>query len=359
MKKISAIVCLIFFVHFSYGNNDLIISKWLITEPLNTLYPAFHDTKNVDGEKFSNRELLVFEHTCLGDIQPSEGEIFGWISGQTSKWTEKPVDEKGFLNFEANDPAIYPQMAFIAVYLKADRWTEANLVIKTPHMAQVYLNGKALGKKTTVEQEQSTLGKITQSLKLKKGKHLLLIKSLYTPGNTLNWKINAILKPGEGFRIADLDIDTKPYRTKTINDILNGIKVSWVKPSPSGELYAVAYREAKPPEGDQENWIEIKNRNDKSLVHSFRHASISGLQWLPKSRAVSYITRDNNKSTLHILDFEKGKTLTLLEEVERMGNYRWSKDENFIIYSVTEDNKDDPDHIKHVLYDPGHPYYLP
>ncbi len=349
MQKIVFVACFILYVHFSYGNNDMVISKWLTTGPLDMSYPAFHDTKNVEGDKFTDSDLLVYEPICLKNIKPFEGEEFGWISGQTSSWSGHYADSKDFISFEADMPATFPQVVFIAAYIEAERWLEASLTINTPQMAQVYLNGNPLGKKTTVEHEQGTLGEITQSLKLEKGKHLLLIKSLYAHGSNSGWKVSARLKPGNGFHITDLNIDTKPYRSKTIHDILNGVKVSWVRPSPSGELYAVTYSEAKPPRGDTERWVEIKNHDDNSIIHSFKHASISQLQWLPESRAVSYITRDNNKASLHVFDFEKGKTKTVLEEIERMGSYRWSSNEDFIIFSVTEDNTGEQGHIKHVL----------
>ncbi len=348
MQKIISVICLFLVAQLSFGNERLIISNWLTTQPLNTPYPAFYETKNVEGEEFSNRELLTFDHVCIKDVKPASGESFGWIKGEIANWLESTVDEKGFLKFPS-DAGESPQMVYLAAYIEAERWLEATLEVNTPQMAQVYLNGRALGNKVTVEEEEGTYGKVTQNLKLKKGKHLLVVKSLYTPDNTLDWKVSASIKPDNAFSVADIGLELKPLRTKTINDVLDGIKVSWIKPSPSGDKYAVAYREAKPPKGESESWIEIKNHDDKSVVHTFRHASITRFQWLPESNAVSFVTGNNNKASLHVLNFDKGETVTLIEDVERLGSYSWSKDESFIIYSVSEDNSDDSEHIRHIL----------
>ena len=347
MQKLYSLICLFAIVSFAYGNENLIVSQWLTTQPLNTMYPVFHEIENVEGDEFSNSEFLAFEHVSIDKIRPFSGESFGWIRGETAHWNKASVDEKGFLSFAADSG--HPQIVYLAAYIEAGRWLKATLEVNTPQMAQVYLNGKALGQKTTVEKDEGTYGKVTESLKLEKGKHLLIIKSLYTPDNELDWKVSASLKPGKDFMIADLGFDTTPYRTKTINDIMNGDKVSWVRPSPSGKLYAVAYREAKPPKGDSESWIKIKREDDNSTVQTFRHASVSGFQWLPERDAVSFTTRNGTKSSLHVLDLENGKTITLLEEVKRLGSYKWSKNEEFIIYSISEDNSDDSEHIRHIL----------
>ena len=349
MRKIIVFITCFLLINFSYGNNDLIISQWLNTQPLNTVYPTFHETENVEGRVYSNQDLLDFEHKPVKEFKPVSGQTLSWIKGESTTWDMQSADEKGFIQFSADEDMESPRVVFMAAYIEADSWMEADLEVRTPQLAQVYLNGEALGRKSSVETEDGNYGKITQDLKLEKGKHLVLIKSLYTPEDELDWKVGASLKPRENFAITDLNIDTKPVRSKNIHDILEGVKVSWIRPSHGGELYAVAYNETKPPEGDSESWIKIKDRDDKSIVHTFRHASISGFRWLPDSRAVSYITRDDNKSTLHVLDIENGETKTLMEDVEHFRSYRWSEDEEFIIYSIMEDNTDDPGHIRHII----------
>ncbi len=349
MQKTIKVIFFLFATVFSYASNDLTITQWLATQPLNTVYPAFHQTESVDGKKFSRQELLFFDFLTLKDLKPVEGEAFEWIRGESSDWIKKSVDEQGFISFSADTLIDYPQISFIASYIEADRWVELSLNVETPQMAQVYLNGRELDSKTSVEKHDETPGQISRNLKLEKGKHLLLIKSLYTPDIVNDWKVNASLKPGDGYKADDLNIDTEPIRSKHISDIMDGVKVSWIRLSSCGEFYAVAYRESKPPKGETESWIKIKQLKDRSVIHSFRHASVSNLRWLPESRAVSYITRDNNESSLHIMNFEKGESKTLLEDVEHFGSYRWSKDEDFIVYSIVDNHTDDSEHIKHVI----------
>ncbi len=349
MKKISASLFLLVSCIFLYSSEKVVVSQWLTTNPLKTVYPAFHETKNVKGNAFSNRDVLLFDYQQLENIRPYDNKHLDWIMGQSTQWNLMSVDSEGFATFDIKKPVESPKISFCAIYIEAERWMELTLKVRTAQMAQVSLNGNVLGNKTTIESEEGSLGKIEQNLELKKGKHLIMIKSLYTPDDETDWKLHAALKPRNNYSINDFSISPEPKNIKNINNILDGVKVRWVKPSACGNYYAVAYREAKPPKGEAEGWIEIKKYDDGSLIHSFKHASIHNLQWLPNSNAVSYVAKKHDKYNIYKLNLEKGNISTLLQNKKRINNYHWDRSENFIIYSISEDNNDDSEHIRHIL----------
>ncbi len=334
------------------GNNDreTPLSQWLTTEPLPVVYPLFYETENVAGESFSSEDLLKYRHIRMDTVYPSGGDQMPWKGGRSVTWTEAMVNHENQLAFPVDSPVSQPRFRYLATYISTDRWMEGSLEIKTPQVVTVYLNGQQLGHKTSVEGPDDDPGTFRRNVKLERGKHRVMVKTLYTPGEERpEWTVEARLKHENDSCRAVMDVSTSPKRHKTIHDILNGRKVSWLRPSPCGAYYAVAYRQSKPPGGSTQRWIEVKKAEDHSLVHSFRHAPISGFQWLPKSHAFSYVKQSGGQADLYRHDLEKGYAELLLEDVERFHSYQWSRKEDFIIYTAREDHNHDPDHIRHIL----------
>lgn len=335
-----------------YANTEreVIFDRWLITEPVSVVYPLFYELENVVGSSFSPEDLLKYRHLRVDSLYPAAGDQLQWVDGQTFSWTEAAVNTEDQLALPVDSPVSLPHFSYLATYITVDRWMEGTIEIKTPQMATVYLNGEQLGHKTSFEGGESAPGTFRRNVKLERGKHRIMIKSLYAPDKELSqWTVKATFKHKKDTCQAVTEVSTSPKRSKTIHDILNGVKVSWLRPSPCGDYYAVAYRESSPPKGATESWIDIKKTNNHTLIHSFRHTSIRGFQWLPKSHAVSYVKQSGNKTDLYRHDLKKGQVELLLEDVERFHSYQWNKKEDFIVYTAREDHSDDPEHIRHII----------
>lgn len=331
-----------------YSNDKLVISQWLVTPAHEIKLPVFHDRLNTSGDAFSMKDLLEFDHLNLNDHFPKEGKPAGKADGVALTWQPDFTDFNGYLTLPETEDSAEPQIAYMAVYIESERYTETTLEVKSPHMLRAWHNGRQIGVKSTTEQEENTVGRVKTDLTLERGKHLLVIKTLKPAEAPLDWKVMANLEIREPITISDLTISLNPLTRKNIDHILEGVKTTSIQPSHDGSYYSVSFSLLR--ENDQtERWTEIRRTEDRSLVHSFRHARVTSMKWLPNSNRISYLNTRNGRATLFLHDLESGSLSTLMEDMEQLQNYHWAPNEQFIIYSVREEGSSISSDIRQVL----------
>ncbi len=351
MSKAFMIFLLPFFLAFTANsnNNKVVVSQWMKTSPQILETPVFADKENVMGETFSEADLLEQTFLSLDDHFPQPGKTLMVKNGSTVTWNEAFTDSNGYVTMEEIADANQPQVSYLAIYINAERWMEATLEIKTPHMLRAWLNGKIIGTKKTTEKEEKTVGKVTKDLEMKKGKHLLTLKTIKGADAPLDWKIMANLELKDPYQVHDLGFSADPVRRKNIHDVLEGKKISSVDISPDGNHYKVSYTQMIPASGKTERWTEIKSTEDQKLIHTFRHADVSRLNWTPESNKLSYTSTQNGKTTIYLHDIENGVVEELMEDIENFSGYRWAPNEKYIIYSLQEKGKGTEDDIRQVI----------
>ncbi len=338
----------VLFSAFQALAEKVVVSQVLSTTPLPVSKPAFHEQKNVDGKPFSNDNLLAFEHFDVDGFFPAEGNKLKWFDSKTTSWNKTFSDENGFFFFEKETNG-QAQFAYIATYVKVGRWLKTNLELKSPGMLEVYLNGKSLGRKSTIETEEGEIGRFNRDLTLPKGTHLIIIKA-FNPGNLrLDWKVSATFDLKDDFANTDISLTLSPKNIKNINHILDGVKITGTQPSPDGKFYTIFYRQSQPPTNDSETWTEVRRFSDNTLVHTFRHSRLSRFAWHPKANMLSYTSTHDNKATLFLHNIETGEVQTLLRNVERLTSLTWAPCGSFVVYGIREDVKGADVNIRRVL----------
>ncbi len=362
MKKLLLIIFMALLAQNAIASEKIIVSSWLKTEAMPVTLPAFHNIPNIQGEDFSDNQLLSFEQLKLDDYFPERGKRLMWLNDEKTFWEESFSDEKGFIEVVDSGMQINNyKIAYMAVYIEASRWIETSLEIKSPQMLTAYINGERIGTKTTVEKGENQIGTVSQNLELNKGKHLLIIKSLFSPvknDSIADWRISASFEIDEPYTLTSISTSLLPENIKNINHIMDGVKISGTSLSHDAKYYIVNYRESLPPSNNSRSWAEIKTTDDRKKIHSFRNASVSNFVWLPKSNRISYISRTQGKATLYLHDIENNEIDVLLEDIEDFTTYRWSPDEKYIIYYKREEGPSGDDDINklYVLRDriPGY-----
>jgi len=336
MKKILLAFALIYsFSSLKAQTEKVFITEWLTLSAQNLTLPVFYEHDNTLGKKFTDENLLNFEQYNLTGHFPEANKFLAATPGKQLQWIKKSLGDQGFII--VGEPGNQSQMTYIATYIWADRWVNATIEINSPYLLKAWLNGEEIGTKTKVDDDPEKLGKISKNVKLERGKHLLLVKSVIPAGKDAEWKISASIEVKEPFAPEHLTITTDPTNRKNIYHLMDGVKITGVDLSHDGKYYAVNYRRSLPPGDELESWTEIKRSDNKQLVHSFRHARISQLQWLPNSNRISYVGSQKEKSTIFLFDLEKGTINTLLHDVEKLAGYRWAPNEKFLIYTIREE----------------------
>ncbi len=377
------------------ASEKVIVSQWLSTGPLDVNYPVFHETPNVEGQAFSNRQLLMFDHLDLNDYYPEAGKNLIWLDGNSYPWRAETTDADGFVAAADHASGDKPQAAYLATYIRTDRWVKGQLEMRSPYLFEAWLNGEKIGTKSTIEgvvgeddadnssgdddgdngnqdehggsdnggsangnndaedagheEVRGRYGRVGHDLELPRGKHLLIIKMMRPPEADSPWEMQASISYDEPFTANDIQPEINPETTKDILHFMDGVQVASVRPSPDGSLYAVSYRRSLPPTDRSETWTDIHRYTDDALVHSYRHASVSRLTWLPDANAVSYTTTLNGRTTVHLHDLETGTKEVLMKDIEDFAGKRWSPDERHLIYTIREEGSGHDESMRHIL----------
>ncbi len=344
-----------------FAGDRVVVSRWLTTGPLDVNLPVFHNTPDTRGSTFSDRQLLVFDHIEMQEYFPADGKPLQWLNGQSATWQQIHSDADGLVEIGQADATNNPQVAYLAAYIHTERWIDARLEMKSPFLFEAWLNGEKIGTKSSIERqkaetgnddeqgENNSMGRVGHQMKLPMGTHLLVIKALRPAGEETPWHLTGHISVGEPFSANDLMPVTDPANIKNIHHFMDGVKLSSLRPSPDGSMVAIAYRQSLPPSDRSESWTEIRRLADNSLVHSFRHANVSRISWLPSSNAISYTTLRDGRTTVHWQHMETGEKKQLLDGVEHFGGLSWSPAEDFFIYSVTDRGSGADATMRHIL----------
>jgi len=322
------------------------IDSWLLLGPFPAPMPAFYN----DGKKdFSLENLLKFNEADISHLKPKAKSSFKWIDGTRAQWNTIHTEEES-IKLEGNNS--HPSTAYLGVYIDVSRWTNVSVILRSPQMFRLYLDGKPVTSKATVEKAKEgkapTKGKkTTAKIKLVTGKHLLLIKTVFDPESNSDWMIQASLSYDEQFASPGPSIMLLPEQKMAIGLLLDGPKLTGISISPDGSLAALSKRQTLPPSDNSESWMELYDIETNHLVQTYRgDMAISSVRWAPSGKKFSYTSYGKPGNSIWIVDLEAGTSFLLLKEIKNLEQHVWAPDGSFIVYSVTEEGKPDRKGVK-------------
>ncbi len=331
MKKKFLLLIILFAVIFISNSQEKFIVNWLKTEEIKLQYPCFADKKNVKEEKFSEKDMFKFSYFDISKISPKEKDIFKWNKEKSFEWKKVKTDKKNFLEIDREEEN---GILYLVSYLNAERWLSFNLKIETSQMCEIFIDGEKVASKYTQEKDGGKIGNLSKKLKLEKGNHILIVKTLNGIEKKLDWKLKTSITLDKDFKEEDLNFSLSPKNIMNIHNILDGKKISSAKTSSDGKFLAISYRNTCPKSKKTTYSVCIKNTETKKNRNFFEN--ISHLKWSPQGHKISYIRFFDKKANIYLFDLDAGKKEILLENVENFMNYYWSKDGIFIIYKISE-----------------------
>ena len=327
------------------------VEQWLVLGPVVDPLPAFHDDKTGGFDIEARLGAQVFPK---GPLAPREGDVESWFSGVELAWTARQANEDGVVELTIPDASgeDRPAAAWLAAYVRTDRFRSVKLEVRGQHARRAWLDGEQ------VASGQS--GDVKGDVKLRTSNHLLLVETLWDPSNEDDWTVGAAFVEesdeddgeendarAQESPALQLTLSLNPERGVTIKDILDPPSIGSVSLSPDGLEVAASLGRYLPGTDDRESWIEVRSTRDGSLLRTWRGSfEMSRVAWAPTGRRLSYVTTqkddDGSKSTLWIADLEANTVAPLLEGVSRFSGYQWSPDGKAIAYTTSvEPEKDE------------------
>lgn len=326
------------------GENDVInsvITEWLVLGPITNPMPAFSDD-STGG--FSQVDLLQFNELDISRINPAADRSIIWHDGSTFSWKPGQTQKNRLiLDGDSRNPSV----AYIAVYITVDRWTQGKLTITTPQTYHLYLDGSRITQKNIFssaqeEAEKPTGQKVTSDLLLETGHHCLTIKTIFDPSTKTDWHLNAVFSYNEQFAEGRPPKFTlSPRGHMQISDLLDGPKATGVTISPDATLGGIFFSQSRPGDDRPDTWMTLFNLDDGKVYRTFRESGFSNPAWSPDNQNLAYTTRSNGATTLWLLDRTTGKTRAFLKDLPQFGSYAWAPDSRSIIYSMTFEGSED------------------
>lgn len=337
-----------FFITASLWSGSITVPSWLAVQGPDMELPAFALTENLKGETFGKEELFSFNPREISDHFPENNKFFMRNGNYEARWAVRHANDTGYV--DAGMPGTgTASVAWLATYINVSRWMKTDLEIHSRQMLEVYLNGKRLGAKNTVQEPESEPGKWTREIELEGGKHLLVVRTFITQDDESPWQLSAALKVPEYASENDLKTSLDPEQGKTLSHLLDGVKAGAADISPDGKMYIVNFSRSLPPSDRSENWTEIKRVSDGRMIHSFRHSTVSSVSWTPVENVVSYRTTREGKATIWRYDLESGEMEKVLADIEDLVSFRWTPDGKYIVYSLREEGPEEEGSTKRII----------
>jgi dipeptidyl aminopeptidase/acylaminoacyl peptidase len=318
------------------------VEQWLLLGPFDAPFPVFNDED--DDNKMKAGDLLAYEHMVLTDLWPSAGDKVRLIDGADAAWSDASSPDTSGVLIPAKEGA--PRVAYMAAYVSVPQWMEVDVEVRSTHPFELFVDGNSVVKNKKNGKMNTDAGESGEA-ELEMGKHLMVVKTVYVPGDSLvEWRLDVNLSRDDDFEI-DPAVTLELGREMTIHDILDGPSIGSVRVSPDGNLFLVSLSERTPPEGTTELWVEVRSFKDGKLVRRLTDLSgVGSWQWAPTGNRLSFVATNKEKGTVKVIDLDTGDVETIVENVEHFGGYDWSPDGTFIAYSIDKEPKENKSGVK-------------
>lgn len=294
---------------------DTIYVKKLNVSPAIALQmPVMMNETNLKGDKFQEKNLLATEIKlpCFSDynnILDTFGDQF-----------ELPKAEHEY------------QVQFLSFMLTSDRYAKASVMITTPDMIELYVDGMKEGSKDVKENEISKAKKLIKEITLLpyQAKEVV-IKYLSTSHRGQDNMMKIAVFPSSKDSLAVLSFSNNGKRRTNIQDDLQGVRATSTKTSPNGQFAFIKYNDVD-SKGKKTTYTELKNLKTSATIPLYNN--IKG--WMPKTNRFYYLKSQLGNLYLTAVDPENLEEYTLASKVPN-GQFTFSPDETFLIYSDNED----------------------
>ncbi|MDR3250817.1 MAG: S9 family peptidase [Tannerella sp.] len=345
MRRINFLSVLIISCLFASAQSPVKVTAYRTSSFIPVFSPVTIDSTDVEKKKFSEKELLKTE-VDFGELLQNQAIIEADTAGV--------ID----LSFDADgsDAVHKNAIRLLAFNIDADRYCKANLTVTSTDMLEIYVNDKLEKTKDTREDSLSKAKATSISLTLEPRRYQIVIKQLSGAGKSAESSLKAEVTASKTDSAALISVSTDRLRRITINDILEGSRLTANSSiSPSGKYLICATSVANPggnagggpggsPGGSYE--LELRTVADNKVVYRFP-PSISPL-WIMDRDYVVYTRQGTKRRNLYRMDVATLEEKLLAENIQS-DRFVLSPDNKFLIFNKSEEIPADKGDLKRVL----------
>jgi dipeptidyl aminopeptidase/acylaminoacyl peptidase len=338
MKTVKFVSLVLFtvFCFSAFAQSEIKIEK-VKSSPLFPVYtPVLIDSTNVEKKAFEPKELLK-TMVDFDKVLQSKDYLTADAGGVFS------------LPFATADPKVARRdhvVQLLAFNMDADRYCKASLSITSTDRIEVYVNNKLEKTKDTQEDSLSKAKAVTLDLTLEQRRYEVVIKRLVGVKNDNESKLKISVTPDKKTASAQIDITTDALRRITINDIIEGERLSANNSiSPSGNYFLVGTTNTLPG-GKSSSTLVLKETRTNRTIYRFP-ADISP-RWIEGKDQLTYARPGLTNRDLYLLDIAGLEETKLAEDI-KFDSYTISPDNRFMLIQISEEIPADKGDVKRIL----------
>lgn len=321
MKKAGIVCILLAISYFAVAQSTVNMSKWLIVGPEKISMPVFASVPDFDGNTVKESDMLKKYQVILTGIYPKANDFIAL--GKTSyNWKSKEIAPDSILisSIDKNN------LVLLTTYINVDRWTKGTINFATNGLFEFYVDDELVKSKSTNDLKNTKV-----DVKFNIGKHKIIAKILSTDKFI---KVNSTFEVADEFANCNAVTTIDPQRILTINDVMEGQRVSSTAISPSGKYVLIDFADVVAGSGKSKRHSVIYDLTAKKNVMVLRNKSINNVSWLPRTDRLTYSTEFEEKAEIFVYDFINGNEQVIAKDIKDMSYFVWSPTEDFLIYSV-------------------------
>ncbi len=300
------------------GADGIQIDTWLVLGPAEPL---------AGGETLGADAALDYDYLLPAQLDPGAGSAVGWAPGRRLSW------QPGAARFSGTQSR---RVVYLAAFLEAKRWLQADLNLDSAFPLRVYLDGEKVTR-------SAAAGKSVSPLALQPGKHLLLVKGVLPADAGKGQALQAALAPKTAFKGAPpLAVTLEPGRRTAMEDVLQAVNIDGVSISPDGRRVAVRLSQLERGAETAARWLEVLDTGSGDRLFTSRgQGGVADFAWLGGSRRFAFTRTEDGRTRFCQYDIDERSCRTLLDGVSRFSSWWWADDGSFAVFATSEEADED------------------
>lgn len=293
--------------------------------------PVMSDMVNIFGDKFDSKQTMKTQIPR---------------SAYTKNTQLVQADAESEYLFAGEEPVENTSLYFFNFNVTAQRFCKAKLKVYSPQMIEIYVDDEKVTDKKSTQKSLDKAASADWNWKLEPRSYTVAVKCLAQEGDSLRAAVKITIEPDNkedlAFIAAGAEQQKRPF---TLGDVMNGERPGGVSISPDGK-YVIMHTSNTLPKGRTTRSSKIVELATDKVLWS---GDDRGWSWMPKGSRLYYTAQGENGRNLIVVDFPSLSENVLVEGLPE-GYFRWSPDESFLIFSITDRAPDSNDGgVKQIL----------
>ena len=310
------------------GYAQLKSEAFYVTSPVSVRMPVQGDSINFKGGKYGVAELLK---------TPVSLELDEW------GYTKVQADTSGYVTVAKaeKDNLFY----LFSTNVRAERFMNATLKVFSSARFEVFVDGQSKSSNTKSADTITKISPVSVSLRMEPQKdYNVVIKLMSSADDKMEPMLKCVFEKGK--KNDDIQAWISPDLKKrfSIHNSAFGSKITTLQLSPDGKYLLYSHLNSYSLVKETSYQVLKDARTMETLYNNVPSYS----EWMPKSNCLYYTVPGKKSKDLVVFNPQNGERKVVKTDIPE-GNFRWSPNEEFLVYNMSDINAKDSGPLRRYL----------